>query len=96
MEFRNPPRIVAPEGRLDGVIDDGTKRARMRRFDFVTAPRHIDMTRVVLAGLALLAIVATAVYLGAHAFQSGLDLLGRQRQYQLGFHEIKLDRKSVV
>ena len=63
---------------------------RLRRFDFVTAPRHIDMTRVILAGLALLSIVAAGLYLGAHAFRGAIDLLRRQPQYQLGFHEIKL------
>jgi hypothetical protein len=90
MEYPKTPRITAPEGRLDGVIDDAIPRPRFRRFDFVTAPRHIDMTRVILAGLAVLTIVAAGLYLGTHAFRSAVDLLRRQPQYQLGFHEIKL------
>jgi hypothetical protein len=90
MEYRKMPRIAAPEERLDEVIDGATPHPRLRRFDFVTAPRHIDMTRVMLAGSVLLSIVAAGLYLGAHAFRSAVDLLRRQPQYQLGFHEIKL------
>ena len=96
MEYRKTPRIAAPEGRLDEVIDDATPRPRLRRFDFVTAPRHIDMTRVILAGFALLSIVAAGLYLGTHAFRSAIDLLRRQPQYQLGFHEIKLKHDPPV
>ncbi len=90
MEYPKTPRITAPEGRLDGVIDDAIPRPRFRRLNFVTAPRHIDMTRVILAGLALLTILAASVYLGAHAFRSAIDWLRQQPQYQLAFHEIKL------
>jgi hypothetical protein len=80
------------------VIDDATPRPRprLRRFDFVTAPRHIDMTRVILAGFVLLSIVAAGLYLGAHAFRGAIDLLRRQPQYQLGFHEIKLKHDPPV
>jgi len=96
MEYRNSPRIAAPEGRLDEVIDDAAPRPRLRRLNFVTAPRHIDMTRVILAGLTLLSIVIVGLYLGTHAFRSALDLLRRQPQYQLGFHEIKLKHDPPI
>jgi hypothetical protein len=98
MEYRKMPRIAAPEARLDEVIDDATPhpRPRLRRFDFVTAPRHIDITRVILAGFAFLSIVAAGLYLGAHAFRGAMDLLRQQPQYQLGFHEIKLKHDPPV
>jgi hypothetical protein len=35
-------------------------------------------------------MLAAGVYLGAHAFQSAVDLLNQQRQYQLAFLDIKL------
>jgi hypothetical protein len=100
MEYRKMPRVAAPEGRLDEVIDDATPGARpgprLRRFDFVTAPRHIDMTRVILAGLVLLSIVAAGLYVGARAFRTAVNLLSRQPQYQLGFHEIKLKHNPPI
>lgn len=48
------------------------------------------MTRVILAGFALVSVVAVGLYLGTYAFRSAVESLRRQPQYLLGFHEIKL------
>jgi hypothetical protein len=90
MEYRGTPRIAATEGRLDGVIDEADSRPRFRGFEFVRSQRQLDITRVLLTGLLVLAAVASIGYLGAQALRSAIRWLYHQPQYQLRFLDIQL------
>jgi hypothetical protein len=90
MEYRETPRMPATEERIDGVIDDVPPRPRLRRFEFVRSERHLDMTRVVLVGGALLAALSLLAYLGVQGIQGSIRWVQEQPQYQVKFQDIQL------
>ena len=90
MDYRQAPRIASAEPRPDEVIDQMDSRPRFRRFDFGRSERQIDFSRVLLAGLLLLAAVLALSYLGTQTLKSWVQWLHGQPQYQLRFLDIQL------
>ncbi len=90
MVYREPPRIAAQDGRLDGVIDDADSRPRLRRFDFVRAERQLDLPRVLLVLCLFVAGLALIGYVGTQALRSMIRWLHQQPQYQVRFLDIRL------
>ena len=90
MEYREPPRIAATEGRLDGVIDHPEPRPRLRRFELIRAHRQLDLPRVLAAVLVALAGLGILAYSAAHVVRLAVRWLHQQPQYQLRFQDIRL------
>src|SRR5262245_1289242 len=91
MEYRETPRTPATEGRIDGVIEGPPPQPRSRRFEFVRSERHLDMTRVVLVGGALLVALSILGYLSSQGILGAIRWLHRQPQYQVKFQDIELE-----
>ncbi len=90
MEYREPSRIVAAEGRVGDLNDDAESASRMRRFEFVRPTGRLDTRRVLAAVVLLASILAVVFYLGGHAIDGAVRWLHRQPRYQLRFDQIEL------
>ncbi len=71
-------------------MDDAHSRRGFRRFDFVRPERQLDLTRLLLAGVALILLVTACGYLGSQSVRSAVAWLHRQPQYQIRFLDIQL------
>lgn len=90
MEYREPSRIVAPERRADGLIEDADSPSRMRRFEFVRPAGRLDVRRLLAALLLFISVGVVVLYVGRQAIDASVSWLHRQPRYQLRFDQIEL------
>ncbi|WP_337174871.1 hypothetical protein [Paludisphaera sp.] len=85
MEYRDLPRIVAPD---DGGDDLGP-RPRQRRFP-LARPGRLDARKIATVGMLALSLAAVIFYAGRQALDASVEWLQNQPRYQLPFGEIQL------
>jgi len=90
MEYREPSRIVAADGRSDGLNDDAEPPRRAPRFDFARPAGRIDARRVAAALLLVVSIALALVYVGGRLLSGAVIWLHGQPRYQLPFDQIQL------
>ena len=90
MDHRQTPRLAATEEAKSPAIDLAESRPRFRRLEFTRGQRPLDIKRVLLAGLAVLAALAATVLVGNEVLHRAMQWLERQPEYQLRFLDIEL------
>ncbi len=90
IEHREPPRIAAGDGQLDGTAGEPGGSLRLRAFDPAGMHRPHVFRRAGLVALAAVAVAAGLIYLAFRATRAGVEWLHRQTEYELAFNDIRL------
>jgi hypothetical protein len=90
MDLRQTPRLAATEEAKSPVVDLAESRPRFRRFDLSRGQRPLDMRRMLVAGLVVLAALAATALVGKEALHGAMKWLHRQPAYQVRFLDIEL------